>query len=268
MRSKFTLQHRGGSGTPLVLLHGFTDTWRTWELVRAELEQTHDVLAPTLVGHAGGPLVPADFDDQTLADGVERAMDEAGLETAHIVGNSLGGYVAFQLAERGRARSVTALAPAGGWPLGDASYDHVYRVMHRMQRDLVLGAPLARFLSLFPRMRAQMLKEISVRSAHIPRELLIHFTHGARACSAARPMLAARDQIVWKIDPSKVTCPVTIVWGVEDRVLLYPAAASLYREWFPDATWIELNGVGHCPQLDVPDVVAALINQHTVEPSH
>ncbi|PRC61191.1 alpha/beta hydrolase, partial [Mycobacterium sp. ITM-2017-0098] len=42
-------------------------------------------------------------------------MDELGWETAHIVGNSLGGWVGFELERRGRARTVTAIAPAGGW---------------------------------------------------------------------------------------------------------------------------------------------------------
>ena len=41
----FTPSHRGGSGLPLVLLHGFLDTWRTWELVLPALERRHDVLA-------------------------------------------------------------------------------------------------------------------------------------------------------------------------------------------------------------------------------
>ena len=49
-------------------------------------------------------------------------MDDAGFATAHLVGNSLGGYVALQLAARGRARSVVALAPAGGWAPGDESF--------------------------------------------------------------------------------------------------------------------------------------------------
>jgi pimeloyl-ACP methyl ester carboxylesterase len=49
-------------------------------------------------------------------------MDEAGFETAHIAGNSLGGYLALQLAARGRARSVVALAPGGGSVEGDDSY--------------------------------------------------------------------------------------------------------------------------------------------------
>ena len=77
------------------------------------------MLAPTLAGHAGGPPIEGEITDDALADGVERAMDEAGIATAHIVGNSLGGYIALQLAARGRAESVVALAPAGGWAAGD-----------------------------------------------------------------------------------------------------------------------------------------------------
>ena len=53
----FTPAHRGGAGPPLVCLHGFMETWRTWELVLPALERRHDVLAPTLPGHAGGPAL-------------------------------------------------------------------------------------------------------------------------------------------------------------------------------------------------------------------
>lgn len=56
--TSFTPAHRGGAGPPLLLLHGFTDTWRTWELVLPALEREHEVLAPTLPGHAGGPDLP------------------------------------------------------------------------------------------------------------------------------------------------------------------------------------------------------------------
>src|SRR3954452_8089453 len=97
----FTASHRGGSGPPLVCLHGFTDTWRSWDLVLPALERHHDVLAPTLAGHAGGPAVDGEVREIELADAVERAMDEAGFETAHVVGNSLGGYLALHLAARG-----------------------------------------------------------------------------------------------------------------------------------------------------------------------
>ncbi len=44
-----------------------------------------------------------------------------------------------------------------------------------------------------------------------------------------------------------------VVWGTEDRQLLWPASAARYREeWVPQADWIVLDGVGHCPQLELP----------------
>ena len=68
----FTPLHRAGSGSPLVCLHGFTDTWRTWELVLPTLERRHDVLAPTLPGHAGGPPLPSEAGQPAVVDALER----------------------------------------------------------------------------------------------------------------------------------------------------------------------------------------------------
>ena len=66
-------------------------------------------------GHNGGAKGPFFLDSGALADDVERRMDALGWDTAHIVGNSLGGWVAFELERRGRARTLTGIAPAGGW---------------------------------------------------------------------------------------------------------------------------------------------------------
>ena len=66
--TRFTAAHRGGAGAPLVCVHGFMDTWRTWELVLPQLERRHDVLAPTLLGHAGGPPLEGAVDDAVVAD--------------------------------------------------------------------------------------------------------------------------------------------------------------------------------------------------------
>src|ERR1044072_4544466 len=111
-RSGFTSTHRGGAGAPLVLPHGFMDTWRIWEPALPRLEQRHDFLAVALPGHAGGPPLPRPVTAASIPDSIERAMDEAGFEAAHIAGNSLGGYTALQLGERGRALAVSALPPA------------------------------------------------------------------------------------------------------------------------------------------------------------
>ena len=64
----------------------------------------------------------------------------------------------------------------------------------------------------------------------------------------------------YHLDADKITCPVRIVWGTEDKLLPWPSAAVRYRtDWLPHADWVELDGVGHCPQLDVPLETAQLI---------
>ncbi len=244
----------------MVLLHGFTDTWRTWDLVLGELERHHDVLAPTLAGHAGGPPLGDDPGRVRMADEVERGMDEAGFETAHIVGNSLGGFVTLLLAERGRAKSVVAFAPGGGWAPDDPTRlqtrEHFAEMHERVQR----AAPNADALMETDRGRRNATRAITVNYQHIPPELLAHQLRGVASCDAIELNARSTDDAEWQLDASRITCPVRIVWGTEDQLLPWPTAAVRYREQlFPHADWVVLDGVGHCPQLDVPLETTQLI---------
>jgi pimeloyl-ACP methyl ester carboxylesterase len=256
----FTRSHRGGSGPPLVCLHGFTDTWRTWELILPPLERHHDVLAVTLAGHAGGPSIEGDISDAVLADAVERAMDEAGFERAHIVGNSLGGYLSLQLAARGRAETVVALAPAGGWAKGDDAYKGTLAYFATMQELLKTAAPQAEAILASRDGRRRATQYISTNFEHIPAELLAHQMRGAASCDAVFPLIDYATREGWSLEAEKVTCPVRVVWGTEDRLLSWPSAAARFRDdWLPHADWVELEGIGHCPQLDSPLEAAQLI---------
>jgi pimeloyl-ACP methyl ester carboxylesterase len=258
--SIFTPSHRGGSGSPLVCLHGFTDTWRTWELVLPELERHHDVLAPTLPGHAGGPPLTGEVGYGLIADAIERAMDDAGFETAHIVGNSLGGYVALQLAARGRATSVVALAPAGGWARGDESYRETLGFFATVQDQLRAAAPHATAILASADGRRRATRFITTNFEHIPAELLAHQMLGVASCEGVRPMIEYAIREGYRLDAERITCPVRIVWGTDDRLLQWPSTAARFRhDWLPHADWVELEGIGHCPQLDVPLETAQLI---------
>ena len=260
MASRFTPSHRGGAGPPMVLLHGFADTWRVWELVLPALERRHDVLALTLAGHAGGPPLDAAIDDRTLADAVERAMDDAGFELAHLVGNSLGGYVALQLAARGRARSVVAFAPAGGWAPGDPARARLFGFQAEVLEGARGAAPHAEAVLASREARRGATRYITTSFEHIPVELLAHQLRGVAECVAGPALLENADAFAWRLDAERVTCPVRIVWGTADRLLAWPSAAARYRtEWLPHADWVELEGIGHCPQLDVPLEAAELI---------
>ncbi len=258
--STFTPSHRGGAGPPMLLLHGFTDTWRTWELVLPALEREHEVLAITLAGHAGGPAIEGEIGDAALADAVERALDEAGWSTAHIVGNSLGGYLSLQLAARGRAETVVALAPAGGWAQGDESFRDALSYFTTMQDLLKVAAPRAEEIVSTPEGRRRATAYTAESFEHIPAELLAHQMRGAAACEAAAPLIEYGLREGWSLDADRITCPVRVMWGTEDRLLPWPRAAARYRdEWLPGADWVVLDGVGHCPQLDVPEATAELI---------
>jgi pimeloyl-ACP methyl ester carboxylesterase len=256
----FTPSHRGGAGPPLVCLHGFVDTWRTWELVLPALERHHDVLAPTFPGHAGGPAVGEEVSDALLADAVERAMDEAGFETAHFAGNSLGGFVALQLAARGRARSVVALAPAGGWARTDSSWHALLAFQSTLVAAAKAVAPHAGALMATPEGRRRATENIAVNFEHIPVALLEHQLLGAARCDEATRLTEHALGREWTLDAERIACPVRIVWGTDDRLLPWPSAAQRFREeWLPHADWVVLDGVGHSPQLDVPAEAAELI---------
>lgn len=144
-----------------------------------ELEHHHEVLAPTLPGHAGGPSLEVEVSDSLVPDAIERAMDDAGFETAHIVGNSLGGYAALQLAARGRAVSVVAFAPAGGWAESDDSFKDTLGFFATMHDQLKLAAPYAEAIVATAEGRRRATQFIATNFEHIPAELLAHQILGA-----------------------------------------------------------------------------------------
>ena len=231
-----------------------------WELVLPMLERRHDVLAPTLIGHAGGPPLTGAFTDELIVDGVERAMLQAGFTSAHIVGNSLGGYVALKLAARGRAKSVVALAPAGGWAEGDESYRDVLEWFTLQQPLLKQAAPYADQIAATDQGRRRATEFITTNFEHIPPDLIAHMICGGAGCTGASAMIEYGLRVGWPLDPEAIACPVRIVWGTADRLLTWPASAARYRhDWLPTADWVVLDGIGHCPQLDIPLETSELI---------
>lgn len=235
------------------------DTWRTWELVLPALERRHDVLAPTLPGHAGGPPIAGTGADLAFAvDVIERAMDDAGFGTAHIVGNSLGGHLALELAARGRADTVVALAPAGGWAGGDTSIVETRALQKRIHEAVKKIAVQADAIVSGDAGRRRATQFITVNYEHIPAELLAHQIRGA-ASDAISTLLENAPHLSWQVATEKINCPVRIVWGTEDKLLPWPSAAACFRESLPHADWVVLDGVGHSPQLDIPLETAQLI---------
>lgn len=217
------------------------------------------MLALALAGHAGGPRIDGPASHGLLADHVERAMDEAGFETGHLVGNSLGGYLALELASRGRATTVVALAPAGGWGPGDRTHERTFAEQEALIESVRTIASYAHAALGTKEGRRRATRLVTVEYEHIPEDLLVHQLLGAARAQGIE-LLAAARRLPWTLDAEHIACPVRIVWGTADRLLPWPDAAQRYREsWLPHADWVVLEDVGHAPQLDVPLETAELI---------
>jgi pimeloyl-ACP methyl ester carboxylesterase len=245
---------------PLVLIHGFSATGRTWEPVRDSLNRSFDVLAVNLAGHVGGPeLGDAQASVDALVDAVARDMDAAGFETAHLVGNSLGGWIALELATRGRARSVVALSPAGGWEAGSKAEKRLRTLFYRNHKLSTALLPRLDSLMRRPRLRRALLWQVVAYGERVPPATAAQLVRDSVGCSIYFELMEA---IMREGPPSSfegITCPVLLAWGTRDRILPSPKYSQRLREMLPSAEWKALQGLGHVPMSDDPELVARTI---------
>ena len=255
-------RHRTGSGDPLVLLHGFTGTWRVWLPVVPALAERFDVFAPTLGGHCGADPWPAGREPTiaALADAAEAELDAAGIDTAHVAGNSLGGWLALELAKRGRARSVVGLAPAGGWWDDEQAEERrLLGFFQRTRRLTALAAPRARSLVTRPRLRRLMFRDVLVHGDRIPPGEAAHMMEALLECSIFDDLLTVVTRDGPAVGLEDVSCPVLVAWPEKDRVFPIDRYAERYRREVPGAELVTLHGCGHVPIYDDPELVARTI---------
>jgi pimeloyl-ACP methyl ester carboxylesterase len=253
--------HRGGAGEPLVLIHGFSGTRAMWQPVLETLQRGHDVLAVNLAGHVGGPELErgAAVSVGALVDAVEQDMDAAGFETAHIVGNSLGGWIALELARRGRARSVIGISPAGGWEAGTRAEKRLRTLFQRNHRMSKRVLPRLDKLMRRPRLRRMMLWQIAAHGDRMPAAVAAQMVRDSVDCSIYFELM---DGIMSEGPPKSldgITVPVALVWGTRDRILPPKRYSRRLRQMLPQAEWIELQGLGHVPMSDDPELVARTV---------
>jgi pimeloyl-ACP methyl ester carboxylesterase len=254
---------------PLVLIHGFSSIAEVWEPVLPALQEHHDVTNVTLLGHCRGAAFPdgvaPSFD--ALADGVERDMDAAGIKKAHLVGNSLGGWLALELAHRGRALSVVAVAPAGGWDPGSREERRLKPYFKRVHRMVQFAGPRAEALTKRPRLRRLVLRDAVSFGEKVPPRAAAEIIRGSYECPAYLELLEAIADGGPATDLSGIDVPVRIVWGTRDRIIPVERYSPRLLRLVPSAELVRLEGLGHVPMSDDPEGVARAILDVTARAS-
>jgi pimeloyl-ACP methyl ester carboxylesterase len=255
---------RLGQGAPLVLLHGIGLSRQSWDPVVPALARQFDVIAVDLPGFGDSPqnhATPADADAQAepaaLARAVAVLLTELGVTEPHVAGNSLGGWVALELAAIHPVASLTLLSPAGLWRRNTPAY---CRVSLRASRWLARHAPgpLSRLVNY-----------------RLGRALVLGQTHGhptrlspgyARSAIAAMGTCPGFDATLAAtatrrcLATTAIDVPVTVAFGSRD-VLLSRRLARHLDQLPPAAQEETLPGCGHVPMADDPAAVAALISR-------
>src|ERR671916_2228257 len=88
----------GGQGDPVVLLHGWPETWYAWHKVMPDLAQNYTVIAPDLRGLGDSSKPPTGYDGKTVAEDIHQLVTQLGFNTIHLVGHDIGTQVAYSYA--------------------------------------------------------------------------------------------------------------------------------------------------------------------------
>ncbi|MGQ0773674.1 MAG: alpha/beta fold hydrolase [Pseudonocardiales bacterium] len=247
---------RLGAGPPLVLLHGIGHRRQAWNPVLDRLAEHREVICVDLPGFGESPPLPdhLPYELDSLITVLAGFFVSQGLYRPHVAGNSMGGFAALVLAQRGLARSATVLSPAGLWtPAQRRRALAVVRAVHRTARGLnpIIAARLAQT----PAGRALLTGIIVARPGLLEPSVVLADMQALVNSVAFAPTLAAGRTIMFT---GGIDVPVTIAWGTRDRILRRPRAELITR-MIPQAQLLILPGCGHVPMSDNPDLVAQVL---------
>jgi len=225
--------HRAGRGKTVLFLHGAGGVPQ-WLPFFDALAEHYQVLVPEHPGFGGSDDPPWIRSISDLALFYLDLVEEAGLDRIHLIGNSLGGWLAAEILIRDRARfrSLTQLAPAGirvkGVPPGDNFIWGPEEALRNLYHDQAFAD---RILALTPS-EAQM--DVMLRNRFTVAKL------------GWQPRWYDPDLEKWL---HRIKLPALVVWGGDDKIMP-PAYAALWQERLPDARLVMLEACGHLPHVE------------------
>jgi pimeloyl-ACP methyl ester carboxylesterase len=189
-------------------------------------------------------------------------MDAVGFHTAHVAGNSLGGWITLALARRGRARTATAISPLGlGLPRESAWGRALLLGMRWVTRNSptpepLLHNPIGRTLFAGPAFGKPWRAD--------PDDMVEQFGMFGNAPGFLPTLEANFD--TQPLGLTTIRSPVLLLWGTKD-LILFPRQGRRFERLIPGAELRYLKGLGHTPMSDDPELLSDAIEQFALRRS-
>jgi pimeloyl-ACP methyl ester carboxylesterase len=241
-----------GAGAPLLLSHGLGYTRAGWGPLRERLARRYRVLSYDNRGIGESEIPPGPYSDAELAEDAAQVLDEAGAGRAHVLGASLGGYVAQVLAAE-RPERVDRLVLVGSSPGGAGAYPlpQGTLLLNAEAPTLAPDVALRRFVenAVAPGTDVALVDEIyAYRQAHPPDPA------GWAAQAGAGVTWDAGERL------ARIAAPTLVLAGSEDNVV-DNRNAQLLADAIPGARVELIDGVGHLPFWERSEDFAALVER-------
>jgi pimeloyl-ACP methyl ester carboxylesterase len=245
-----------GSGPALLFVHGLAGSWQNWLENISSFAVDHRVIAVDLPGFGESEMPARPISISGYARTLDALCDALDVDTVSVAGNSMGGFVAAEMAIRSPARvEALCLVAAAGLSVEGARADRTKGVRHRIENLMFFYVAwlATKFpaLALRPRVRRWMLGLVVAHPEDLPGPLIAEQVRGIAkpGFDTALEALARypiRDRL------GEIACPTLIVWGDQDR--LVPLSDAAEFEWLiSDSRKLTYGDTGHAPMIEQPD---------------
>jgi pimeloyl-ACP methyl ester carboxylesterase len=256
-----------GEGPTILLVHGLGASWQSWLEQMPEFAASHRVVAMDLPGFGYSEMPSEDISIEYYARWTAKFMDILGIESAAVVGNSMGGFIGADMAIRypQRVQRLVFISAAIFW-------QNRRRAQPLVQLAKLSDAVVARALvratddiATRRRLRYAALASAGFRfPQYVSDELAHEMVRSARRTDGFLPALEALAGYDLEEELPKISCPTLIVWGASDQLVSVKDAERL-EDLIPDSRREVFERTGHVAMLERPERFNRLLREFLAE---
>jgi pimeloyl-ACP methyl ester carboxylesterase len=258
-----------GEGPPLVFVHGLSGSWQNWLEQLPVFAAEHRVITLDLPGFGHSPMPSEQISISGYARLLDHLLDTLGVDAAAVVGNSMGGFVAAELAITvpQRVERLVLISAAGLSTYGHPGAVRSVPVFRRLERTVTAYtawlASKSDTVARRPRLRNATLGYVAAHPSRLPAALAAEQLRGAGKPGFV-DALEANLNYDFRERLPEIACPTLIVWGDRDRVITV-RDADLYEQLIADSRKVIFKDTGHVTMLERPAAFNALLSDFLSE---